>query len=242
MTPGIFKILSILLLLGLLSCNNSKSKSIEQINLTDSPVKIPKELPQEIVEQPVIDSSNLIRAFADIYFGISQRIVDKPDGGRDDILAGNRYSIGGYDFLVGTTEYSDQRGLYKFNLIGERKFLSYNELFKAIEEVHDLTLISYKSFKTISIIINPKLNALSFWKDLPSDAGENHFIREYSKEDLVLRLGYFISYRSDYGNTIENNRGYRLIYSFHRPSEEERVNRLKDQEATKKRLEDADQF
>lgn len=157
------------------SCNNSDTKSKTQ-NISFDTVTSTKEVKPTVssVKEIKIDSSKLLKAFADIYFGIPEAIEDKPDGGRYDVLAGKTYTIAGYDFFVGLTEYSD-KGLYKFDLNSKKRFDTYNDLLKAIEEVHDLTLLSYKTFNTISITTNILQWYNDMWK-LPADNGEEHYI------------------------------------------------------------------
>ena len=148
----------------LLSCSNSettenqgrivlnKSDTIQR-NLMDTSEKTTnKQVAANKSSEKAIDSTKLIKAFSDIYFGIPETIADKPDGGRYDILAGNVYPLGGFEFFIGpTTKYTDEDGLYEFDLISKFRFDNYNYMMEAIDNVSKVTLIAYGNYSQITL-------------------------------------------------------------------------------------------
>ena len=190
-----------LIYLAIFSCKSNSNSQNELSKSNGIPKKdTPKSIQEELLSNPItIDSSNLIKAFDNVYFGIkSEQSIYK--------YFNKEYSLSNIelDFDPDNYYFSQEFGLYKFNLIG-RKVYNYNLMPEIIHDIKEIIEDSYPSGKKIKEVnespygiaerrlqaINPKT------KKIPADYLSTFFIYQFIKNDKCIKIGYKIGYRPD---------------------------------------------
>ncbi len=194
-----------LIYLVIFSCNSKSQNESSKSNRTPA-IDTPKSIRDEMLSNPItIDSSNLIKAFDNVYFGIkSEQSIYK--------YFNEEYSLSNIELDFDPDNYysSQEFGLYKFNLTG-RKVYNFNLMPEIINDIKKIIEDSYPRGKKIKEVnespygmMERRLQAIKpKTKKIPADYLSTFFIYQFIKNDIRINIGYKIGYRPENSNPID---------------------------------------
>ncbi len=195
------------------SCSNSNNQLIDKVSTIDSlsiidsiqklesAIGIAENNPKKTIALE-IDSSKLIKAFDNIYFGL-------PENVRDYLL--DDYSINYNTFKLSRLNFDKQFGLYSFDLNSSQK-ISVNELNDFKNGIAKIISTKYGNPQKISLIdksptmkqITNKLNNENTDESeakIPFDDNQKVYILKWSKNSISISLAYEIGYKPKFHKT-----------------------------------------
>ena len=188
-------------------CNSpiekSDSKSVLTSDSVSNMVFVDKYINKFLLKDSVIkeinkpiDSTKLIRAFNDIYFGVMDYNF-------------SRQQIGNYNYKTVDENFDKEFGMYQFGLTSDEN-LSSSQRDDALAEIDQLVTGQYKkqfiinevgedrpSDLAIAAQINKENGTVS--PEIPSDWGRVIFIKQYETSSKILKVGYQPDYTQIYG-------------------------------------------
>ncbi len=219
------------ILLVLISCkntNNSEPKSKDSINnLTiDTPKYFHEELTSHVFP---IDSSKLIKAFDDIYFGTKSKQTISS-------YLNKTYSISNTVFDFDNENYysSEEFGLYKFRLTGQMDYV-FKLIPEVIEDIENIIESSYPKGKKIKEINESPYGMItrgfqtkeSGTKKIPEDYLTEEFIYQYTKHGIGIKVGYQINFRPENYNPLDYSQGKNTSNTITRIDSNSKTNYIK---------------
>lgn len=193
------KIVCIAILFLCIECNNGNQKESNNLkNDTVAYIDPDSFLKTKIKPELIDDSTKLVKAFDDIYFG-SVNLKSYQD---------KQYSINSSVFYFCESYRKEKFGLYEFNLEEFRAYSDLENLSSLLNDLENTISVKYGNSKNVSIVqedeilkVTKQLMGKEF--KLPPDDEKNRiFLKDWQSSNILIQLGYIIHYDPDYDAAV----------------------------------------